>query len=50
MLPLRRIFIERQVKPEILNFCSDQDISNLFHIYYKYMNREWFCLYTLHPL
>ncbi|TIB37842.1 hypothetical protein E3P86_02053 [Wallemia ichthyophaga] len=38
MLPLRRIFIERQVKPEILNFCSDQDISNLFHIYYKYMN------------
>ena len=41
MLPLRRIFIERQIKPEILTFCTDEDVGNLFEIFYRHMNSGW---------
>lgn len=38
MLPLRRIFIERQNQPEILRFCTDENIQDLFNIYCNHLN------------
>lgn len=33
ILPLRRLFIERQVQPEMLNFVSTEEVVALFTMY-----------------
>ncbi|KAL0577102.1 hypothetical protein V5O48_004894 [Marasmius crinis-equi] len=38
ILPLRRLYIERQVQPEMLNFVSTSEVVDLFNIYYDHMN------------
>ncbi|KAI0077103.1 hypothetical protein K474DRAFT_1621646 [Panus rudis PR-1116 ss-1] len=38
ILPLRRLFIERQVQPEMLSFVSNEEVIALFRIYYEKMN------------
>lgn len=38
ILPLRRLFIERQVQPEMLSFVSNDEVIALFKIYYDKMN------------
>ncbi|KAL4244821.1 Protease transcriptional activator prtT [Abortiporus biennis] len=38
ILPLRRLFIERQVQPEMLSFVSTEEVVALFKIYYENMN------------
>jgi hypothetical protein len=32
ILPLRRIFIERQIQPEMLNFVSTEEVVALFEM------------------
>ncbi|TIB81615.1 hypothetical protein E3Q22_00829 [Wallemia mellicola] len=44
MLPLRRIFIERQVRPEILSFCTEDNIKDLFTIFYRHLNMHTYIL------
>ncbi|KAM6500251.1 Fungal specific transcription factor domain containing protein [Amanita muscaria] len=38
ILPLRRLFIERQIQPEMLNFVSTEEVVALFNIYFDNMN------------
>ena len=36
ILPLRRLFIERQIQPEMLNFVSTEEVVALFKMYVSY--------------
>ncbi|KAF8237671.1 hypothetical protein L208DRAFT_476330 [Tricholoma matsutake] len=38
ILPLRRLYIERQVQPEMLSFVSTDDVVALFNIYFDHVN------------
>ncbi|KII88176.1 hypothetical protein PLICRDRAFT_54030 [Plicaturopsis crispa FD-325 SS-3] len=38
ILPLRRLYIERQVQPEMLNFTSKDEVVALFDIYFNHLN------------
>lgn len=38
ILPLRRLYIERQVQPEMLSFVSTEEVLELFNIYFDHMN------------
>ncbi|KAG7092912.1 hypothetical protein E1B28_009217 [Marasmius oreades] len=38
ILPLRRLYIERQIQPEMLNFVSTSEVVDMFNIYYDHMN------------
>lgn len=38
MLPLRRIIIERSIRPEILDFLSTDEVLELFTIYFDFIN------------
>ncbi|OSD08461.1 hypothetical protein PYCCODRAFT_1462684 [Trametes coccinea BRFM310] len=38
ILPLRRLYIERQVQPEMLSFVSTEEVVALFKIYFDHMN------------
>lgn len=38
ILPLRRLYIERQVQPEMLSFVSTDEVIALFNIYFDHMN------------
>ncbi|SJL12170.1 uncharacterized protein ARMOST_15591 [Armillaria ostoyae] len=38
ILPLRRLYIERQVQPEMLSFVSTNEVVKLFAIYFDHMN------------
>lgn len=38
ILPLRRLYIERQVQPEMLSFVSTNEVVKLFKIYFDHMN------------
>ncbi|KAF8635502.1 hypothetical protein AX17_003892 [Amanita inopinata Kibby_2008] len=38
ILPLRRLYIERQVQPEMLSFVSTEEVVALFNIYFDHIN------------
>ncbi|KAH8117092.1 fungal-specific transcription factor domain-containing protein [Phellopilus nigrolimitatus] len=38
ILPLRRLYIERQIQPEMLNFVSTEEVVALFKIFFEHMN------------
>ncbi|KAF7295623.1 hypothetical protein MIND_01102400 [Mycena indigotica] len=38
ILPLRRLFIERQVQPEMLTFVTTDEVLALFKIYFEHIN------------
>ncbi|KAK2466676.1 hypothetical protein APHAL10511_000934 [Amanita phalloides] len=38
ILPLRRLYIERQVQPDMLNFVSTDEVVALFDIYFDHIN------------
>ncbi|GLB34598.1 putative fungal specific transcription factor [Lyophyllum shimeji] len=38
ILPLRRLYIERQVQPEMLSFVSTEDVVALFNIYFDHIS------------
>ncbi|KAI0034048.1 fungal-specific transcription factor domain-containing protein [Vararia minispora EC-137] len=38
ILPLRRLFIERQIQPEMLSFVSTDEVVALFNIFFDHMN------------
>lgn len=38
ILPLRRLFIERQIHPEMLSFVSTEEVVALFDIYFEHLN------------
>ncbi|KIO13589.1 hypothetical protein M404DRAFT_122870 [Pisolithus tinctorius Marx 270] len=38
ILPLRRLYIERQIQPEMLSFVSTDEVVALFKIYFDHMN------------
>ncbi|KAF8891374.1 fungal-specific transcription factor domain-containing protein [Infundibulicybe gibba] len=38
ILPLRRLYIERQVQPEMLSFVGTDEVVELFNIYFDHMN------------
>ncbi|EGO21211.1 hypothetical protein SERLADRAFT_373019 [Serpula lacrymans var. lacrymans S7.9] len=38
ILPLRRLYIERQVQPEMLSFVSTEEVVTLFDIYFDHIN------------
>ncbi|KAI0273517.1 fungal-specific transcription factor domain-containing protein [Gloeopeniophorella convolvens] len=38
ILPLRRLFIERQIQPEMLTFVSTEEVVALFDIYFEQLN------------
>ncbi|TDL24905.1 hypothetical protein BD410DRAFT_744627 [Rickenella mellea] len=38
ILPLRRLYIERQVQPEMLSFVSTDEVVDLFKIYFDHIN------------
>ncbi|KAJ3850230.1 fungal-specific transcription factor domain-containing protein [Lentinula lateritia] len=38
ILPLRRLYIERQVQPEMLTFVSTQEVVALFKIFFDHLN------------
>ncbi|KAG9226521.1 hypothetical protein CCMSSC00406_0005812 [Pleurotus cornucopiae] len=38
ILPLRRLYIERQVQPEMLSFTTTEEVVALFNIYFDNMN------------
>jgi hypothetical protein len=40
MLPLRRIIIERSIRPEILDFLSTDEVLELFSIYFDFINLQ----------
>ncbi|KEP52395.1 fungal Zn(2)-cys(6) binuclear cluster domain protein [Rhizoctonia solani 123E] len=40
ILPLRRLYIERQVQPEMLSFVSTEEVLELFDIYFDHMNPQ----------
>ncbi|KAK7040853.1 hypothetical protein VNI00_009449 [Paramarasmius palmivorus] len=39
ILPLRRLYIERQVQPEMLNFVTTNEVVEMFNIFYDHMNK-----------
>ncbi|KAG8747559.1 hypothetical protein FRC10_000695 [Ceratobasidium sp. 414] len=38
ILPLRRLYIERQIQPEMLSFVSTEEVVELFDIYFDHIN------------
>ncbi|CAE6494613.1 unnamed protein product [Rhizoctonia solani] len=40
ILPLRRLYIERQVQPEMLSFVSTEEVVELFDIYFDHLNPQ----------
>ncbi|CAE6455399.1 unnamed protein product [Rhizoctonia solani] len=40
ILPLRRLYIERQVQPEMLSFVSTEEVLELFDIYFDHLNPQ----------
>ncbi|KAF9014122.1 hypothetical protein BDQ17DRAFT_1396179 [Cyathus striatus] len=38
ILPLRRLYIERQIQPEMLSFVSTEEVVALFNIYFDHIN------------
>ncbi|KAB5595391.1 Fungal Zn(2)-cys(6) binuclear cluster domain containing protein [Ceratobasidium theobromae] len=40
ILPLRRLYIERQVQPEMLSFVSTEEVVELFDIYFDHLNAQ----------
>ncbi|PPQ87225.1 hypothetical protein CVT26_015411, partial [Gymnopilus dilepis] len=38
ILPLRRLYIERQVQPEMLSFVSTEEVVELFNIYFDHIH------------
>ncbi|KAF8136647.1 fungal-specific transcription factor domain-containing protein, partial [Boletus edulis] len=38
ILPLRRLYIERQIQPEMLSFVTTEEVVALFSIYFDHMN------------
>ncbi|KAG8699118.1 hypothetical protein FRC08_005498 [Ceratobasidium sp. 394] len=38
ILPLRRLYIERQIQPEMLSFVSTDEVVELFDIYFDHIN------------
>ncbi|KAK7038187.1 fungal-specific transcription factor domain-containing protein [Favolaschia claudopus] len=38
ILPLRRLFIERQVQPEMLSFVTTDEVVDLFNIFFEHIN------------
>ncbi|TBU50302.1 fungal-specific transcription factor domain-containing protein [Dichomitus squalens] len=38
LLPLRRLYIERQIQPEMLSFVSTEEVVALFKIYFDHLN------------
>ncbi|KAI1794724.1 fungal-specific transcription factor domain-containing protein [Ganoderma leucocontextum] len=38
ILPLRRLYIERQIQPEMLSFVSTEEVVALFKIYFDHLN------------
>jgi hypothetical protein len=48
ILPLRRLYIERQVQPEMLNFVTTNEVVEMFNIFYDHMNVSFgsFSVYT----
>ncbi|GAB1520053.1 hypothetical protein RhiTH_003126 [Rhizoctonia solani] len=40
ILPLRRLYIERQVQPEMLSFVSTEEVLELFEIYFDHLNAQ----------
>ncbi|KAG8970236.1 hypothetical protein FRC03_010426 [Tulasnella sp. 419] len=38
ILPLRRLFIEKQIQPEMLTFVTPKEVIDLFKIYFDFMN------------
>ncbi|KIJ16877.1 hypothetical protein PAXINDRAFT_168319 [Paxillus involutus ATCC 200175] len=38
ILPLRRLYIERQIQPEMLSFVGTEEVVALFNIYFDHMN------------
>ncbi|THU81507.1 hypothetical protein K435DRAFT_693452 [Dendrothele bispora CBS 962.96] len=38
ILPLRRLYIERQIQPEMLSFVNTSEVVALFNIYFDHMN------------
>ncbi|KAF8643779.1 hypothetical protein AX16_008798 [Volvariella volvacea WC 439] len=38
ILPLRRLYIERQIQPEMLSFVSTEEVIALFKIYFDHIN------------
>lgn len=38
ILPLRRLYIERQVQPEMLSFVSTDEVVSLFNIYFDHIH------------
>lgn len=38
ILPLRRLYIERQIQPEMLSFVSTEEVVALFKIFFDHMN------------
>ena len=46
ILPLRRLFIERQIQPEMLNFVPTEEVVALFNMYVSYQ-QPFFMLFCL---
>ncbi|KDQ61237.1 hypothetical protein JAAARDRAFT_173841 [Jaapia argillacea MUCL 33604] len=44
ILPLRRLFIERQVQPEMLSFVTTDQVVAMFKIFFDHMNMHAFLL------
>lgn len=40
ILPLRRLFIERQIQPEMLSFVSTEEVVALFKMYVRKDNGD----------
>ncbi|KAH7343792.1 fungal-specific transcription factor domain-containing protein [Rhizoctonia solani] len=40
ILPLRRLYIERQIQPEMLSFVSTEEVLELFDIYFDHLNPQ----------
>ncbi|KAF9442203.1 hypothetical protein P691DRAFT_779516 [Macrolepiota fuliginosa MF-IS2] len=38
ILPLRRLYIERQIQPEMLSFVSTDEVVELFNLYFDHIN------------
>jgi len=38
ILPLRRLFIERQIQPEMLSFVSTEEVVDLFKMFVLFFN------------
>ncbi|CAE6523226.1 unnamed protein product [Rhizoctonia solani] len=40
ILPLRRLYIERQIQPEMLSFVTTDEVLELFDIYFDHLNPQ----------